>query len=97
MKYIITYDISKSKYRKMTSDFLISEGFIRVQKSVFIGNSNPKYIKKLENKINYFLDEITDSVIFCPICMTSLEKSVFIGITFDLDDLEKFKEFIFFI
>lgn len=96
MKYIVTYDISKGKFRKQISDFLISEGFIRVQKSVFIGNSNLKYIKKIKEELNFFMNEVTDSVLICPISMESLENSIFVGITFDIKDLEKFKEFIFF-
>ena len=39
MKYIISYDISSSRIRKEFSDFLLSENFIRIQKSVFIGNT----------------------------------------------------------
>ena len=44
MKYIVSYDISVGKIRKEFSDFLKSEGFIRIQKSVFLGKINKKYM-----------------------------------------------------
>lgn len=49
MKYIISYDISSSRIRKEFSDFLLSENFIRIQKSVFIGNIRKNiYLKKFK-------------------------------------------------
>lgn len=46
MKYIISYDISNSQLRKELSDFLISNNFIRIQKSVFLGNIESDLLSK---------------------------------------------------
>ena len=37
MNYMISYDISNNRVRKLVSDHLINNGFIRIQKSVFLG------------------------------------------------------------
>lgn len=95
MKYIISYDITKDKYRKDLSDFLISEGFIRIQKSIFLGNIEIEKVSSIVRNCKKYLDYV-DSIIVIPICIEDLQKSYFLGITFDLEDLEKFKEFIFF-
>lgn len=95
MKYIISYDITKDKYRKDLSDFLISEGFIRIQKSIFLGNIEIEKVSSIIRNCKKYLDYV-DSIIVIPICIEDLQKSYFLGITFDLEDLEKFKEFIFF-
>ncbi|MBS5790228.1 CRISPR-associated endonuclease Cas2 [Fusobacterium sp.] len=89
MKYIISYDISSSKIRKEFSDFLLSENFIRIQKSVFIGNIKKKYLfKKIQDE--------KDSILLCPLCENDLKESYFIGKTFDTEDLELFEKFLFF-
>ncbi len=96
MKYIVSYDISCSKNRKELSDYLISNRFIRIQKSVFLGNVNLHEIEKMKEKCNEFSQEEKDSIMFCPICIEDIFKSIFLGQTFDMEDLEKFKDFIFY-
>lgn len=96
MKYIITYDISKGKSRRELSNYLLSERFIRIQKSVFTGNTSQKEIDRILKNCNEFVEDNSDSILICPICIEDLEKSFFIGITFDIKDLEKFKDFIFY-
>ena len=96
MKYIIAYDISKSKYRKELSDYLLSERFIRIQKSVFLGNISSNEVDRIMKNCNEFVEDKKDSIFICPICIEDLEKSFFIGITFDMEDLDKFKNFIFY-
>ncbi len=96
MKYIISYDISSSKIRKDFSDFLLSENFIRIQKSVFIGNIKKKYLfKKIQNWIENVENE-KDSILLCPLCENDFKESYFMGKTFDIEDLELFEQFLFF-
>ena len=96
MKYIISYDISSSKIRKDFSDFLLSENFIRIRKSVFIGNIKKKYLfKKIQNWIENVENE-KDSILLCPLCENNFKESYFMGKTFDIEDLELFEQFLFF-
>lgn len=55
MKYLISYDIEDNKKRKKISDFLIEYSFIRIQKSVFIGDISEKKQQELSNKIISYL------------------------------------------
>lgn len=96
MKYIISYDISNSYQRKEISDFLLSSNFIRIQKSVFLGEIKPELLTKKTLILNSFLNDKKDSILICPLCSNDLMKSSFFGKTFDLDNFDKFKNFILF-
>lgn len=64
MNYVLSYDISANRTRKIVSDFLIDRGFIRIQKSVFIGEC---CLSEIENMIQYIcnlLNKKEDSI-FC--------------------------------
>ena len=37
MNYLVSYDMSNNKNRKKISDYLLEKGFLRIQKSVFLG------------------------------------------------------------
>lgn len=95
MKYIIAYDIESSKIRSEFSNFLISENFIRIQKSVFIGNINKKFLyMKIQKWILNIIND-KDSILICPLCQNDIQKSYFIGQTFEKMDMEIFENFIF--
>ena len=47
MNYMVSYDISNNKVRKLVSDHLINNGFIRIQKSVFLGEVKVETYKKV--------------------------------------------------
>lgn len=91
MKYIVSYDISVGKIRKEFSDFLKSEGFIRIQKSVFLGKINKKYMYKRFRDWIEKIDKIEDSIIVFSLCDLDFKESYFLGITFDIKDIEKFE------
>lgn len=67
MNYILTYDISNNKIRKRVSDLLIDKGFIRVQRSVFIGEIFGNKIQAILEEINIQLKTDTDSLLCMPI------------------------------
>lgn len=94
MKYIIVYDISQVKNRKELSDYLLSERFIRIQKSVFLGDASLKEIKRIIEECNNLIKNKNDSIIIYPICREDLDRSFFLGVTFDIEILEQFKYFI---
>lgn len=96
MKYIISYDISKSKIRKELKDYLISNGFFKIQKSVYFGEIDTAVLLKKIDYLNSFLNEKTDTLIICPLCINDFEKSYFLGQSFDLSTLENAEDFILF-
>lgn len=95
MKYVVSYDISDDKIRNELSNFLKSEGFIRIQKSVFLGGINKKYMYKKFKELSERIDKIKDSIIIFPLCNIDFQNSYFLGITFDVYDIEKFEEMFY--
>lgn len=96
MKYIISYDIGESKIRDEFSHFLISNNFIRIQKSIFLGEIiDTDLLEKIMNYHSFFSDEKNSLLIF-PLSFENFSKSYFFGKTFDLDLFEQFKDFIIF-
>ncbi|MBS5791112.1 CRISPR-associated endonuclease Cas2 [Fusobacterium sp.] len=67
MNYILTYDISNNRIRRKVSELLIDRGFVRVQRSVFIGEIFGNKIEKILEEINIQLEIETDSLLCMPI------------------------------
>ena len=95
MKYLIAYDISNSGKRKDFMKFLISEGLIRIQKSVFLGEIIKDIIMKKIDEFQDSLEGANDSILIVPICAEDVEKSKFLGVTFDGMTLEKVRYFVY--
>lgn len=96
MKFIISYDISNSYKRKEISDFLISCNFIRIQKSVFLGEIKTEILIGKISIFESFLSDKKDSILISPLCKEDFFKSCFLGQTFDINHFETFKKFILF-
>lgn len=79
MIYLITYDIESPKKRKIISEVLLSHGFKRIQKSVFLSKENIKFIEEVIGDINSLLQIKKDSIIYMPLCREDFDKSYFIG------------------
>lgn len=79
MIYLITYDIESPKKRKFVSEILLSHGFKRIQKSVFLSKENIKFIEEVIGDINNLLQVKEDSIMYMPLCMEDFDKSYFIG------------------
>ena len=67
MNYILSYDISNNKTRNFISGLLIDSGFIRVQRSVFIGEISNIKINNILKLINTRLELDKDSLLCMPI------------------------------
>lgn len=96
MKFIISYDISNSYKRKEISDFLNSCNFLRIQKSVFLGEIENEILIEKISILESFLNDKKDSVLISPLCSEDFMKSCFLGKTFDIKHFEKFKNFLLF-
>jgi CRISPR-associated endonuclease Cas2 len=81
MNYMILYDITHNKVRKMISDYLIKNGCIRIQKSVFMANSENKQFtiiyETLRDINSYYENE--DSIIMVPINVSDVRSMKLIG------------------
>lgn len=93
MKYIISYDVGDSYTRKQMSDYLKSYGFVRIQKSVFLGSFKINYFNKNIAELKSLLKNKKDSIIVCPIDIEDFEKSSFLGKQFNFEMREGFKFF----
>lgn len=67
MNYILTYDISNNRIRRIVLELLIDSGFIRVQRSVFIGEILGSKIENILKSINSQIEIDTDSLLCMPI------------------------------
>lgn len=67
MNYILTYDITNNKTRRKISELLLDRGFIRVQRSVFIGEIFGNKIEAILNEIDKQLEIKSDSLLCMPI------------------------------
>lgn len=65
MKTFVVYDISSNKTRKRLSENLLDRGFIRLQKSLFLGILEKSLQDDIFYKVN--LGE-EDKVLIIPIC-----------------------------
>lgn len=79
MIYLITYDIESPKKRKFVSEILLSHGFKRIQKSVFLSKENIKFIEEVIGDINNLLQVKEDSIMYMPLCREDFDKCYFIG------------------
>lgn len=79
MNYIMAYDIINNKSRKLVSDFLIDKGFIRVQRSVFIGEAKLKAMDKIMEKIYSLTDEEEDNIMCVPISKEEYDRIILYG------------------
>lgn len=50
MNYMISYDVSNDKTRRLVSEYLGNNGFVRIQKSVFLGEVK---LETYENMVSY--------------------------------------------
>lgn len=89
MRCIISYDISNSRVRTEFSKFLKSEGFIRIQKSVFLGEIKKKKLKKVVKRVENIIDYNEDSIYFFKMCEKDFNKIAYFGKNIEINYFEK--------
>ena len=98
MTYLITYDITNDKVRKLISKFLLSKGCIRIQKSVFMANTEHSKFKDIHETlkdINSFYEN-ADSIILVPINVSDVRSMKLIGQNVDIETLVNPPNTVFF-
>lgn len=81
MIYLIMYDIENNKIRTQISKYLIRQGCIRIQKSVFIARSDhPKFqdIYDTLREVNSYYDN-QDSILLVPVNTSDIRSMKIIG------------------
>ena len=85
MNYMISYDIGNNRVRKLVSDYLINNGFIRIQKSVFLGEVKVETYKKVVIYIETIIDKDRDNI-----CSIPISKNDYLNII-TMGNLENYK------
>ena len=91
MKYVVCFDISDDKKRKIIGDIL-SEFGIRVQRSVFEIEINKSSLQKVIQKIKKYIEK-EDSIRFYAMHKDTVKKSIYLGFgcfPFDGEDVYYF-------
>ena len=83
MFYCVAYDIRSNKLRLKVSKHCLKIGLVRVQHSVFMGETLPKLIAELETIVKTMLPA-SDRVLLLPLDQASLQNLLFLGKTADL-------------
>lgn len=96
--FLVMYDIENNKIRRMVAKYLIAQGCIRIQNSIFIADTTPERydaIKQDLAQVQTCYDN-TDSIIVVPLSMNNVERMHIIGKHIDLDLIIKNKSTLFF-
>lgn len=86
MNYLVLYDISTKKFRKIIPKFLKKFGMYRLQKSVFLGNLNKKHKKEISNFFKFLIkEESLNYIVIIPLDNSSINNIEEYGIKKDID------------
>ena len=87
MIYFIMYDIEDNRVRTHISKYLIKNGCQRVQKSIFLSESERKKFDEIHKTLREIQDlyENNDSIFFVPVSTDELRGMKIIGQKLDLD------------
>lgn len=98
MNYFIMYDIEDNKVRVQIAKFLIKKGCTRVQKSIFLANTERVVFNELHKtllEIQQMYDN-NDSLFFVPISTDELRAMKIIGKNIDIDLILNNRNTLFF-
>lgn len=79
MKVVVSYDIIENKKRQKVIDTLEGYGFVRVQKSIFLGDIKIRKIRKLLLELSGVIDLEKDALCILNICEKCYGKGIFIS------------------
>ncbi len=81
MIYFIMYDIENNKVRNSIAKYLLRKGCIRVQKSIFIADSDRKKYDELNTTLREVqaMYENNDSIFFVPVSVDEIRAMKIIG------------------
>jgi CRISPR-associated endonuclease Cas2 len=89
MNYLVLYDIEDNKVRKVVAKFLERKGCLRIQKSVFMANTEQATFQEIYNslrEINGYYEN-RDSIILVPVNVADVRSMRLIGNNVNIDIL----------
>lgn len=89
MNYLILYDIEKNKVRNLIAKYLLSQGCIRVQKSVFLSHSSHEKFDAIKNTLAEINEiyENKDSIILIPLNVSDARSMKLIGQNVNIEQI----------
>jgi CRISPR-associated protein Cas2 len=89
MNYLIMYDITDNKVRKLVAQYLKSQGCIRIQKSVFMANSTHGRFQDIHDTLKEVNEqyENEDSIMLVPVNVADVRSMKLIGKNVSVDIL----------
>jgi len=98
MIYFVMYDIESNKVRTQIVKYLIKKGCVRVQKSIFIANTDRKVYDEIKNDLKEVQEcyENKDSILLIPVSTDEVRAMKLIGENIDFDLVLKNRNTLFF-
>ena len=98
MIYFVMYDIENDKVRTQVAKYLIKKGCTRVQKSIFLANTNRVVYDEIKNDLKEVQEcyENNDSILLVPVSTDEIKAMKVIGQNIDFDLILKNKNTLFF-
>lgn len=98
MIYFIMYDIEHDKVRTQIAKYLIKKGCTRVQKSIFLAQSDRAVFNEIHTTIREVqqIYDNNDSVFFVPVSADQLRAMKIVGQSIDMDLILDNKNTLFF-
>lgn len=89
MNYLIMYDIQNNKVRNLVAKYLIKNGCVRVQKSVFLVHSDHKKFDEIRQTLIEINDvyENDDSIILVPLNISDARSMKLIGKNVNIEQI----------
>ncbi len=98
MIYFVMYDIENNKVRSLISKYLLKKGCMRVQKSIFLADTDRKVyddIRKDLHEVQQCYDN-NDSILLVPVSTDEIQAMKIIGQNIDVDLILKNRNTLFF-
>ena len=98
MIYFVMYDIEDNKVRTQVAKYLIRKGCTRVQKSIFIANTDRTVFGEIQKDLKAVQEcyDNTDSVLLIPVSTDEIRAMKLIGKNIDFDLAIKNRNTLFF-
>ncbi len=98
MNYLVMYDITDNKVRKLVAQYLKSQGCIRIQKSVFMANTTHVRFNAIHETLKEVNEqyENEDSIMLVPVNVADVRSMKLIGKNVSVDILTDPPSTVFF-
>ena len=98
MVYLVMYDIESNKVRTLVAKYLIAQGCLRIQNSIFMADTSPEVCESIKQDLadvqaSY---DNQDSILVVPLTTSNVESMHVIGRNVDLDLVLKNRNTLFF-